>query len=62
MAAELLGYKIYRKSDFKPVMYIGKSNRKELREAKEVFPKSKFLWVDIRDISSPKTSMYRYKG
>jgi len=62
MSAELLGWKIVRKSDGKSVYWIGvKCGKKQMKEFKEKFPKSKYIFVEFRKIKSPKSSMYRYK-
>lgn len=62
--AELLGYVILRKSDFKKVGYIGVvplSNKKTRDEYMRVYSPTKFQWVEYRHISSPKTSKIKYK-
>lgn len=64
MSAELLGYKIIRKSDGKQIMYVGvipMLNKKLVDDLTEKFPTSRYIWVEFRKISSPKTSMYNYK-
>lgn len=64
MAVELLGYSIIRKSDGKKVAYIGvipMLNKKVRDEYMDKFPTSRFIWVEYRHISSPKTSQIHYK-
>ena len=60
MGAQLLGYHIIRRTDGKKVMYIGVVPlKKKAKEAKRVYPTSKYFWVESRDISAPKSSMYK---
>jgi len=64
MGLELLGYKIIRKSDGKQAMYVGivnMLNKKLVANLMRTYPKSRYIWVEFRKISSPKTSMYSYK-
>ena len=62
--AELLGYVILKKSNFKKVAYIGVvplSDKKTRDEYMRVYSPTKFQWVEYRHISSPKTSRIMYK-
>lgn len=62
--AELLGYIILRKSDFKKVGYIGVvplMDKKTRDDYMRVYPTNRFQWVEYRHISSPKTSKVKYK-
>jgi len=64
MVAELLGYNIVSKKTYKKVTYIGINNLRKKEDMKEhlrVYPPSKFIWVEYRIISAPKTSRYSYK-
>ena len=60
MGAVLLGYHIIRRSDGKKMMYIGVVPlKKKEKELQRIYPASKYFWVESRDISGPKSSMYK---
>lgn len=64
MSAILLGYIIVSKSTGKKVAYLGvvpSRNKKVADEYIRVYPQTKYIWVESRKLSSPKTAQYKYK-
>jgi len=63
MVTELLGYIIVKKATGKRAAYLGiipSRNKKIGDDYLRAYPPSKYIWVESRKISCPKSSHYKY--